>query len=179
MVGLKRPFSSALTATLGVTLFLTLGRAKDALPVQGAAAPLEITVTADRVDEPVNSTGSDVTVIPAPASSSGSRTASPGFYGKSSAPPSPKNGGPSTMPSDKGAANTQAFATGRVTAAYHIDETGTNLRAAFGDGAKAPTLFQPFSIYVRAENLTDTKYELTGNYGTPGLSIYAGLTAKF
>lgn len=83
------------------------------------------------------------------------------------------------MPSDKGAANTQAFATGRVTAAYHIDETGTNLRAAFGDGAKAPTLFQPFSIYVRAENLTDTKYELTGNYGTPGLSIYAGLTAKF
>ena len=83
------------------------------------------------------------------------------------------------MPSDKGAANGQTFVTGRVTAAYHIDETGTNLRAAFGDGAKAPTLFQRFSIYVRAENLTDTKYELTDNYGTPGLSIYAGLTAKF
>ena len=37
------------------------------------------------------------------------------------------------------------FVTGRVTAAYRIDETGTKLRASFGDGAKAPTLFQRFS----------------------------------
>jgi vitamin B12 transporter len=41
----------------------------------------------------------------------------------------------------------QTFVTGRVTAAYHIDETGTKLRAAFGDGAKAATLFQRFSQY--------------------------------
>ncbi len=41
----------------------------------------------------------------------------------------------------------QTFATGRVTAAYHVDETGTKLRAAFGNGAKAPTLFQQFSVY--------------------------------
>jgi vitamin B12 transporter len=41
----------------------------------------------------------------------------------------------------------QTFVTGRVTAAYHINETGTKLRAAFGDGAKAPTLFQRFSQY--------------------------------
>jgi vitamin B12 transporter len=41
----------------------------------------------------------------------------------------------------------QTFVTGRATAAYHIDETGTKLRAAFGNGAKAPTLFQRFSQY--------------------------------
>jgi hypothetical protein len=149
------------------------------LSAQGAAALLAITVTADRVDEPVNSTGSDVTVIPAPASSSGARTASPRFCGKSWRHRHPKMADRAQCPPTKGAANGQTFVTGRVTAAYHIDETGTNLRAAFGDGAKVPTLFQRCSIYVRAENLTDTKYELTGNYGTPGLSIYAGLTAKF
>jgi vitamin B12 transporter len=41
----------------------------------------------------------------------------------------------------------QTFVTGRATAAYHIDETGTKLRAAFGNGAKAPTLYQRFSPY--------------------------------
>ena len=41
----------------------------------------------------------------------------------------------------------QTFVTGRATAAYHIDETGTKLRAAFGNGAKAATLYQRFSQY--------------------------------
>ena len=41
----------------------------------------------------------------------------------------------------------ETFVTGRATAAYHIDETGTKLRAAFGNGAKAPTLYQRFSPY--------------------------------
>ena len=41
----------------------------------------------------------------------------------------------------------QTFVTGRVTAAYHINETGTKLRGAFGNGAKAPTLYQRFSQY--------------------------------
>jgi vitamin B12 transporter len=39
------------------------------------------------------------------------------------------------------------FLTGRATAAYHIDETGTKLRASFGNGAKAPTLYERFSPY--------------------------------
>jgi vitamin B12 transporter len=39
------------------------------------------------------------------------------------------------------------FVTGRTTAAYHIDETGTKLRASFGDGAKAATLYQRFSQF--------------------------------
>ncbi len=39
------------------------------------------------------------------------------------------------------------FVTGRTTAAYHINETGTKLRASFGNGAKAPTLYQRFSQY--------------------------------
>lgn len=37
------------------------------------------------------------------------------------------------------------FVTGRVTLAYHLDETGTKLHASFGNGAKAPTLFQRYS----------------------------------
>jgi len=40
-----------------------------------------------------------------------------------------------------------SFVTGRVTAAYHNDEIGTKLRAAFGNGGKAPTLYQRFSQY--------------------------------
>jgi vitamin B12 transporter len=36
-----------------------------------------------------------------------------------------------------------------------------------------------FTAYVRAENLTNTKYETVYNYSTPGVSIYGGLTAKF
>lgn len=39
------------------------------------------------------------------------------------------------------------FLTGRMTLAYHIDETGTKLRGSFGNGAKAPTLFQRYSQY--------------------------------
>jgi hypothetical protein len=35
---------------------------------------------------------------------------------------------------------------------------------------------QPF---VRGENLTDTRYETVYNDSTPGVSVYAGLTAKF
>ncbi len=41
----------------------------------------------------------------------------------------------------------KAFLTGRVTAAYRIPETGTKLRASAGTGAKAPSLYQQFSIY--------------------------------
>ena len=41
----------------------------------------------------------------------------------------------------------QTFATGRATVAYHIDETGTKLRGAFGNAAKAATLYQRYSLY--------------------------------
>ncbi len=43
--------------------------------------------------------------------------------------------------------NGATFVTGRVTLAYHIDEIGTKLRATFGNGAKAPTLYQRYSQY--------------------------------
>jgi vitamin B12 transporter len=36
-----------------------------------------------------------------------------------------------------------------------------------------------FTAFVRGENLTDTRYETVYNYSTPGVSVYAGLTAKF
>ena len=39
------------------------------------------------------------------------------------------------------------FETWRTTAAYHIDETGTKLRATVGTGDKAPTLYQRFSQF--------------------------------
>ncbi len=39
------------------------------------------------------------------------------------------------------------FVTGRATVAYHIDETGTKLRASFGNGAKAATLYERYSEY--------------------------------
>ena len=40
-----------------------------------------------------------------------------------------------------------SFETWRATAAYHIEETGTKLRASAGTGAKAPTLYQRSSLY--------------------------------
>ena len=43
--------------------------------------------------------------------------------------------------------NAQTFETWRATAAYHIDETGTKLRASAGTGAKAATLYQRFSPF--------------------------------
>jgi vitamin B12 transporter len=43
--------------------------------------------------------------------------------------------------------DTRAFFTWRVTAAHRITETGTKLRASIGTGAKAPSLFQQFSVY--------------------------------
>ena len=49
--------------------------------------------------------------------------------------------------------NGPTFDTWRATAAYHIDETGTKLRASAGTGAKAPTLYQVY-----------------GGFGTPGLA---------
>jgi vitamin B12 transporter len=39
------------------------------------------------------------------------------------------------------------FDTWRATAAYRLEETGTKLRASAGTGAKAPSLYQRFSIY--------------------------------
>jgi vitamin B12 transporter len=47
----------------------------------------------------------------------------------------------------------QTFDTYRATAAYHIDETGTKLRASVGTGDKVATLYQRYSVY-----------------GTPGLA---------
>jgi len=41
----------------------------------------------------------------------------------------------------------KTFTTGRATLAYRIEETGTKLRASLGTGAKAPSLYQLFSIY--------------------------------
>ncbi len=41
----------------------------------------------------------------------------------------------------------KTFLTGRATAAYRIPESGTKLRASLGSGAKAPSLYQNFSIY--------------------------------
>jgi vitamin B12 transporter len=45
----------------------------------------------------------------------------------------------------------QTFDTWRATAAYHIDETGTKLRASAGTGDKAATLYQRFSQYGTAD----------------------------
>ena len=41
----------------------------------------------------------------------------------------------------------KTFATGRATLAYALKETDTRLRASLGTGAKAPTLYQRYSIY--------------------------------
>ena len=41
----------------------------------------------------------------------------------------------------------KTFVTGGVTAAYRIPETATKIRASVGTGAKAPSLYQQFSIY--------------------------------
>lgn len=41
----------------------------------------------------------------------------------------------------------KTFVTGRATASYRIDETGTKFRASIGTGAKSPTLYQLFSVY--------------------------------
>lgn len=41
----------------------------------------------------------------------------------------------------------KTFLTGRATAAYRIPESNTKLRASVGTGAKAPSLYQNFSIY--------------------------------
>jgi vitamin B12 transporter len=36
-----------------------------------------------------------------------------------------------------------------------------------------------FSVYARAENLTDARYQDVFNYGTAGRSFYAGLRATW
>jgi outer membrane cobalamin receptor len=64
MVGIKRGYGAALAAMLGVAAFSPIARAQDTLSTQNATTLPDVTVTADRVEEPVNSTGSDVTVIP-------------------------------------------------------------------------------------------------------------------
>ena len=43
--------------------------------------------------------------------------------------------------------DTKTFMTWRVTAAHRILESGTKLRASIGTGAKAPSLYQQFSVY--------------------------------
>jgi vitamin B12 transporter len=43
--------------------------------------------------------------------------------------------------------NGRTFGTWRATAAYHIDETGTKLRASAGTGDRNASLYQRFSIY--------------------------------
>jgi vitamin B12 transporter len=52
--------------------------------------------------------------------------------------------------------NGPTFPTWRATAAYHIDETGTKLRASVGTGAKEPTLYQRFSPYGTPGLLPET-----------------------
>jgi vitamin B12 transporter len=52
--------------------------------------------------------------------------------------------------------NGSTFDTGRATVAYHIDETGTKLRAAFGNAAKAPTLYQRYSLFGDPNLLPET-----------------------
>jgi vitamin B12 transporter len=36
-----------------------------------------------------------------------------------------------------------------------------------------------FTVYARAENLTNTRYEEVKNYGTAGRSVYAGVRATW
>ena len=47
------------------------------------------------------------------------------------------------------------FLTGRTTAAYRIDETGTKFRASFGNAAKRPTLFQLYDAPYANPDLQD------------------------
>ncbi|MET0606985.1 MAG: TonB-dependent receptor [Beijerinckiaceae bacterium] len=42
----------------------------------------------------------------------------------------------------------RGFLTGRATAAWRIEETGTKLRASAGTGAKAPSLYQQFGLFA-------------------------------
>ncbi|THD48322.1 MAG: TonB-dependent receptor, partial [Bradyrhizobium sp.] len=51
--------------------------------------------------------------------------------------------------------NGPSFDTWRATAAYHIDETGTKLRASAGSADKAATLYQRFSIYGTSDLLPE------------------------
>jgi vitamin B12 transporter len=47
------------------------------------------------------------------------------------------------------------------------------------DGIVNYKINDTFSVFLRGENLTDTRYELVYDYGTPGVSVFAGVTAKF
>lgn len=75
----------------------------------------------------------------------------------------------------------EGFATWRATAAYAIPETATKLRASAGTGAKAPTLYQRFSIYgtpgLEAERSTGVDagidQSLFGGLGTLSLTAFA------
>lgn len=49
----------------------------------------------------------------------------------------------------------QSFLTGRATAAYLIDESGTKLRGSFGNAAKRPTMFQLFDAVYGNPDLID------------------------
>jgi vitamin B12 transporter len=49
----------------------------------------------------------------------------------------------------------QGFLTGRATAAYLIEETGTKLRGSFGNAAKRPTMFQLFDAQFGNPALSD------------------------
>ncbi len=50
------------------------------------------------------------------------------------------------------------FTSGRATAAYRFEETGTKARASYGTGAKAPTLFQRFSLFGTAGLQPETNW---------------------
>ncbi len=70
----------------------------------------------------------------------------------------------------------KAFPTGRVTAAYRITETGTKLRASLGTGAKAPSLYQQFSIYGPTRSgapALNPEYSVGGDVGIDQ-SLFAG-----
>ena len=49
----------------------------------------------------------------------------------------------------------QGFLTGRATAAYLIDQTGTKLRGSFGNAAKRPTMFQLYDAQYGNPDLID------------------------
>jgi vitamin B12 transporter len=66
-----------------------------------------------------------------------------------------------------------------VTTQYVADviDSGVELNDYVLVSAKASYEFAPgWKAYVRGENLLDESYQTILNYGTPGASVYGGLT---
>ena len=56
---------------------------------------------------------------------------------------------------------------------------GSTLRVASVHADQAAPFFDTLSVYARAENLTDARYQDVYDYGTAGRSFYAGLRATW